>query len=293
MSKIALLQNDCQIIHYIFDFPTKTRHAFLEYDQHMVEAIASRAPIEPLKVFYWQENLLNPNHDPMALILDCKRIDNKKINMELKPELAPSFKYWDVEATSFYIDGKDIDPERPITMVDIGFIHMQVFLKDNVLAKIREDKLILYDPSRSNPDPSQESYPKPKPKKSKKQAKVRRLNVPPRDVVKYYRKEEPELGWELPLMGMYLMSYWDHVKRQRIFNGGVACLAAWCGLSEHQIINIHNRMKVRRVETKKGSSVKGIIKLRGRGWPGEGASRWELPCNMGLVMRWRRSIPKK
>ncbi|MBA7709651.1 hypothetical protein ES703_118573 [subsurface metagenome] len=130
-------------------------------------------------------------------------------------------------------------------------------------------------------------------KENKKQAKVRRLNVPPRDVVKYYGKEEPYISWELPLRGMYLMSRWDHVKRRRIFAMGVACLAAWCGMSEHHVKNILARMKVRRVETKKGSSVKGIIKLRGRGWPGEGCSRWELPCNMGLVMRWRRHLPKK
>jgi len=130
-------------------------------------------------------------------------------------------------------------------------------------------------------------------KENKKRAKVRRLNVAPRDVVKYFRKEEPGIGFELPLRGMYLVSRWDPFKRQRIFDMGIEWLADWCGLSERQVIRIHNRMKVRRVEGKKGSSVKGIIKLRGRGWPGEGASRWELPCNMGLVMRWRRHLPKK
>jgi len=127
----------------------------------------------------------------------------------------------------------------------------------------------------------------------KKPAKVRRLNVPPVYLVKYYRKEEPSLGWEVPLRGMYLVSNWDAVKKQRIFNKGVEWLAMWCGLSERQVRRILARMKVRRVEGKKGSSVKGIIKLRGRGWPGEGCSRWELPCNMGLVMRWRRHLPKK
>jgi len=127
----------------------------------------------------------------------------------------------------------------------------------------------------------------------KKRAKVRRLNAPPRDVVKYYGKEEPYISWELPLRGMYLVSYWDAVKRRRIYNKGVEWLVAWCGLSERQVRNILARMKVRRVEGNKRSSVKGIIKLRGRGWPGEGASRWELPCNMGLVMRWRRHLPKK
>jgi len=150
MSKITLLQNDCQVIHYIFDFPTKTRHAFLEYQNHLVEAIDSREHIEPLVVFYWQESITNPNPDPMALMLDCERMPNNGIRMELKPELSPSFEYWDVESTSFALHGKEIEPEDPITMADIGFIHMQVFLKENYLARIRDDRLIIYDTQKTD-----------------------------------------------------------------------------------------------------------------------------------------------
>ncbi|MBA7630567.1 hypothetical protein ES703_38090 [subsurface metagenome] len=127
----------------------------------------------------------------------------------------------------------------------------------------------------------------------KKRAKVKRLNVAPADVVKYFRKEQPLISWEPVLRAMYFVSWYDAVKRRRIFNRGVEWLAAWSGFSERQVRTVLARMKVRRVKEKKRLAVKGIIKLRRRGWPGEGCSPWELPCNMGLVMRWRRNLPKK
>lgn len=207
-----------------------------------------------------------------------------------KPELTPEDRKMIQEMRE---RGKNLDPETLESMIGI-FVKGRLARLEGPGQVPKSEGLGSVEVS----EPESEPIPGREGKKAvapgpKKRAKVRRLNVPPVDVVKYFRKEEPSLGWEDLVRLMYLESIWDYVKRRRIFNRGVEWLARWCGLSERQVRNILQRMKVRRVEGKKGSSVKGILKLRGRGWPGEGCSRWELPCNMGLVMRWRRHLPKK
>jgi len=213
------------------------------------------------------------------------------------------------------VHGKVKGRGEPISWADIGFIHVRYFVRKKCLPVIDKDRLMIRVPcgngSRGLPEgysPHRSITPEPEPgyvpgrKKGhltvvkavpKRKGKHRKGVAAPKDVVKYFRKEEPELSWRPMLRAMYRVSYYDRVKRQRIFNKGVEWLAERCGLSKRQVIRILLRMKVRRVETDEFTKVKGIIKLRGRGWPGEGASRWELPCNMGLVMRWRRHLRKK
>lgn len=291
MSKIALLQNHCQVIHYVLDFPTKTRHAFLEYDNHMVEAIASRAPIKPLDIVYWQENLSDPNPDPMALRLECERLPDNGIRIELKPELAPSFDYWDVEATSFAVHGKDIDPEGPITMADIGFINVQVFLKDNLLARIRDDKLIIYDPAKYNPEPLPDDYRHQKTTSSSPAGKKKRRQKTPRDVLKYFSHITTRLTWEPVFKEMNKRSkyldrkalnhYTGHYNRKgRFYLKGNESLATALGMGHDVLSRTLSWMKAQ-----------GLIRLRHRGYPGEGNSIWELPLNISHVFAWLREPP--
>jgi len=213
------------------------------------------------------------------------------------------------------VHGKVKGPGEPISWADIDFIHVMYFVREKCLPVIEDDRLTIRVPCGTGSRDLAEGNsaqgsvtPEPEPgfipgrKKGhltvvkavpKPGRKAEKRDIPPKDVVKYFRKEEPELGWRPMLRAMYRESWWDRVKRQRIFNKGVEWLVERCGLSKRQVITILGRMKVRRVETDEFTKVKGIIKLRGRGWPGEGASRWELPCNMGLVMRWRRHLRKK
>ena len=332
MSKITLLQNDCQVIHYIYDFPTKTRFAYLEYQNHLVEAIDSRVPIEPLVVFYWQENLTNPNPDPMALRLDCERMPNNGIRMELKPELSPSFNYWDVESTSFSVHGKDTAKEGPITMAEIGFIAMRVLLKENYLARIRDDKLIIYDQSKTDqeplPDKSETNgskrkkglkptdpgyltdwtssrsrhpgereiqYPENKDKEKadvatapKKRAKVRRLNVPPHDVVKYGKTLDLWACWLLIYRQLYhrsrfgLLNEMPHYPRKtsregRYYFCGNAYLARLCGLHKLTV-----RLVLKQLESE------NLIYTRYHGHKGRGCSIIEVPVNKRHVWKWCR-----
>ena len=292
-SKIDLIETDCQIVNYRYDLNTHLRHAFIEKDRHLVEAVGSRLPFEPLETFYWLENQNDPNLRREDLRLDAEVMDNGHVLMEVHPGLFRHPEVIDLESVWFGIKCRALRQDGVFTLGEIEFILVMAFLKGNLLPRIRGGKLIIINPGlvkRDRPGPGEKKAVATAPKK---RAKVKRLNVPPGDVVKYFRKEQPLISWEPVLRAMYFVSWFDPVKRRRIFNRGVEWLAAWSGISESQVKRDMARMKVRRVKEKKGLGVKGIIKLRGRGWPGEGCSRWELPCNMGLVMRWRRNLPKK
>lgn len=290
---VNLFETDCQEIQYCYDFTTHIRHAAIEKDNHLIEAVKSALPFDPLETFYWIEDQSNPGLKREDLRLDAEVIDNGHVLMEIHPGLFRSPEMIDLEAVYFAVHGKELGEGDAIKLGEIGFIWVVAFIKDGCSAKIIEDKLFI---SRlvpgSPPEPEREKK-KRVAAAPKKRGEVRKLYIPSTDVVKYFRKEEPLLGWEDVLRAMYFVSWFDAIKLRRIFNKGDQWLADRCGISKRQVIRITERMKVRRVKVRKGMGVKGIIKLRGRGWPGEGASRWELPGNMGLVMRWRRKLRKK
>jgi len=315
MSKIDYLPATCQVVHKFFCFKTLTVFTYIEFHRRMVEAIASREPFDGLELFPLLENEGDPEREVADLVLDCEWTGKDRLRVEILPGLVELLKYVDPESIYIGVHGKVKGPGEPIYWADIDFIDVMYFVRNKCLPVIEDDRLMIRVPcgtaSRDLPEdqsPHGSITPKPEPgyvpgrKKGhltvvkavpKPKRKHRKGVAVPKDVLKYFRKEEPYLGWGPGLRAMYRVSYYDRVKRQRIFNKGVEWLVERCGLSKRQVINILGRMKVRRVESEKGTKVKGIIKLRGRGWPGEGASRWELPCNMGLVMRWRRHLRKK
>ena len=195
MSKIASLENDCQIIHYFYEFPTKTRFVYLEHNSKLIEAYESRASIKLMEAFYWQENLSNPNPDPMALRLDCKYLPDGSIEIELKPEIARSLKFWNLKETWFTIFGKGYEPAEPITMEDIGSIWVDVRLEHGHRAIIRDGKLVIqssgdgeikglpddyYAHGRSNPKIKGSPEPEPtrEKEKPKKKEKANVLHLP-------------------------------------------------------------------------------------------------------------------
>jgi len=315
MSTIDYLPATCQVVHKFFCFKTLTAFTYIEFHRRMVEAIASREPFDGLELFPLLENESNPDREVADLVLDCEWTGKDRLRVEILPGLVELLKYVDPESIYIGVHGKVKGPGEPIYWADIDFIHVMYFVRNKCLPVIEDDRLKIRVPcgteSRDLPKGSRAQgsvTPEPEPdfipgrKKGhltvvkavpEPKRKARKGKRPPKDIVKYFRKEEPALGWPAMLRAMYRESWWDRVKRRRIFNKGVEWLAERCGLSVTQVRRILLRMKVRRVETERGTRVKGIIKLRRRGWPGEGASPWELPCNMGLVMRWRRHLPKK
>ena len=293
MINIRRIESDCQVLHHVFEFNPYLRHAYLERDNHLFHARESAKPFDPMLCFPWLEGKDNKGRNREGLRLDCELNESGNLVMEILPGLVEMLPYIDPSSIVFGIVlRKGADP-RCIMWGDILLIYVTGELRENCEALILDDRLMIKFREVANPGELAEACEPEKPRGKAKPKKRKRLDVPPRDVVKYFRKEEPLIDWEPMLKGMYLVSWYDWVKKRRVYSSGVAWLAAWCGLSKRQVRRNLGRMKVRRVKEKKRTVVKGIVKLRGRGWPGEGCSRWELPCNMGLVMRWRRHLPKK
>jgi len=127
---------------------------------------------------------------------------------------------------------------------------------------------------------------------AEKRAKVRRLKVPPRDVVKYAKEKEVKKSSVVIFRALYRGSWWSSSSKLWMWHepkhrdgrwntGGVAALVDRTGLAE---------MTVKR-GLKELRDV-GVIYLRHRGYPGEGNSIYELPKKKPHVMAWKRK-PKR
>lgn len=293
MINIRRIESDCQVLHYVFEFNPYLRHAYLERDNHLFHARESGKPFDPMLCFPWLKHKDDESRDPSRLRLDCEWNERGNLVMEILPGLLEMLPYIDASSILLGIKGKKGAEGGCILWRDILLIYVTGELRENCEAFILDDKLMIKSREVANPGELAEASGVEKTRGKAKPKKRKRWDVPPKDVVKYFRKEEPLISWEPMLRAMYLVSWYDVVKGRRIFNKGVEWLVDWSGLSKRQVITNLGRMKVRREKEKKGQPVKGIIKLRGRGWPGEGCSRYELPHKMSLVMRWRRNLPKK
>lgn len=244
--------------------------------------------------------------------------DSKKafITSQGVPYLATKFP-WQIKVSSFF----DLSQDPPLINYD-AFTHRWPFIdgatldlnvqKDpssvrprsnphgicNIVAAfslagdrwpgIRDDNLVILNPPFSgDPDRSAPgAHPDLKlvPPRLKK---VRHDRIP-RDVVKYFSRVPSRLPWPLLLKAMYKQSrylsftwlkhYTGHSKNAgRFYLKGNKHLEHITGLNPSTIKRTLTWMKRQQ-----------ILKLRHRGYPGEGNSIWELPFNLAHAFAWRR-----
>lgn len=129
-----------------------------------------------------------------------------------------------------------------------------------------------------------------KPKKHPLLPKVSH-NKAPKDVLKYFSNIPTRLTWQPVLNAMYkrskfleskrLTQYTGHSNRHgRFYLKGNQALADALGITARHLSNILTWL-----------ASHCLIKLRHRGYPGEGNSIWELPFNLAHVFSWRREPP--
>ena len=287
-SIIDLLNTDCQEIHYCYDFDARLKYVFMEKDGKLVEAIRSAKPFDALGSFYWLEDLTNPDYKSVDLRLDAEVIDNDHVLMEIHPGLFRNPEVIDLEAVYFAVVGKDLGPGDFITLGEIGFIWVMAFLKDNLLPRIREDKLRIIDPGLLREDEPEDRKEKAVAAAPKKRAKVRRLAVPPLDVVKEGKRLELWACWLPMYRQLYRRSRFRKLKdvphyprettrKGRYYFCGNEYLARLCGLDERTVRKVLKDLEA-----------ENLIYTRYHGFKGRGCSIIELPVNLKLVWKWRR-----
>jgi len=128
------------------------------------------------------------------------------------------------------------------------------------------------------------------PDKKKAPRKVRHDKAP-KDVLKYFSHIPTGLTWQPAFKKIYKLSkfleskllthYTGHYNHQvRVYLKGNKALADALGISPWSLSHILSWMKSH-----------GLIRLRHRGYPGEGNSIWELPFNLAHVFAWLRDPP--
>ncbi len=294
-NRIDLIPPDCQILHYCYDLPACLRYAFIEKDSHLVEAVRSRLPFEPIDTFYWRENVLDADFKREQLRLDAEVMDNGGVRMEVHPGLFLHPEVIDLESVWFGIVGKGWGPGDFIRLSEIGFIWVMAFLRDLSTAEILEDKLIIHRKVHEIPEEFQEPEKKAVPAAPEKEAKVGRPDVPPRDVVKYAKEKGVKRSSLVILRGLYRGSWWGNSSKLWVWHepkhrdgrwntGGVDGLVDRTGLCEKTVRSGLKELREARV-----------IYRRHYGRPGEGNSIYELPKKKGHIMAWKRKPkhPKK
>jgi hypothetical protein len=118
--------------------------------------------------------------------------------------------------------------------------------------------------------------------------RIVKCNRAPQDVLKYFSQLPTKLTWQPVLKAMYKHSRFISRKRLTHFTGhydkmgrfylkGNNFLASAVGMGRPHISPILSWMNSH-----------SLIKLRHRGYPGEGNSIWELPFNLPHVFAWIR-----
>lgn len=123
---------------------------------------------------------------------------------------------------------------------------------------------------------------------SKRRAKVRRLNIPPGDVVKEGKRLRLWACWLAIYRQLYRRSRFGNLedmphypratrRKGRYYFCGNDYLARLCGLGVRTVKEVLHQLEKA-----------GLIYVRYKGYKGRGCSIIELPVNMGLVWKWRR-----
>ncbi|MBA7615710.1 hypothetical protein ES703_22999 [subsurface metagenome] len=289
---IDLTDTDCQIVNYRYDLNTHVRHAYIEKDRHLVEAVGSRLPFEPLDTFYWLENQNDGNLRREDLRLDAEVMDNGHVLMEVHPGLFRHPEVIDLESVWFGIKCKALRQDGVFTLGEIEFILVMAFLKGDLLPRIRAGKLVIIDPAlveKDRPGPGEKKAVATAPKK---RAKVRRLKVAPHDCVKYAKEKGAKKSSVVIFRALYRGSWWGNSSKLWVWHepkhrdgrwntGGLAGLVDRTGFCDKWV----------------GKRLKelqdiGVIYKRAHGRKGVTNTIWELPKEKPHVMAWKRR-PKK
>ncbi len=289
---INLIDTDCQEVHYCYDFVTHLRYAFIEKDRHLIEAVGSRLPFEAVETFYWLEKENNPNLRREQLRLDAEVMGNGHVLMEVHPGLFLHPELIDLESVWFKIVGKGWGPGDFITLSEIGFIWVMAFLKGDLLPRVRNGKLIIIDPAvigKGRPGPGEK---KAVAAAAKKEAKVKRLEVAPGDVVKYAKEKGVKRSSVVILRGLYRGSWWGNSSKLWVWHepkhrdgrwntGGLADLVDRTGYAINTVCDGLKELREARVIYKRAHGRKGVTN-----------GIYELPKKKGHIMAWKRK-PKR
>ncbi len=216
---IDLIDTDCQIVHYRYDLPACLRYAYIEKDNHLVEAVRSRLSFEALETFYWRENLLDPDFTREELRLDAEVMDNGHLLMEVHPGLFRHPEMIDLESVWFSIWCRALRQDGVFTLGEIDSILVMAFLKGNLLPRIRGGKLIIIDPAlvkRDRPGPGEKKAVATAPKK---RGKVRRLNVPPGEVMEFCKENYRRGEWRRIIRGLHKCCLYRERREDKYYPG--------------------------------------------------------------------------
>ncbi|MBA7543522.1 hypothetical protein ES705_35853 [subsurface metagenome] len=158
MSRIHYREATSQIIIFVLDFTTYTRHVFIVVKNHPVEAVGSRTAFNPLTDFPFLENTSNPDRDVSDLMLDCVCSGKGVGSMEITEGLLKALPGVDPSTIRFGICGKEKGPGEPPLYGDIGCIVIVGEVGDDKEIFLRGDKIFISEKAESVGGSSSEGY---------------------------------------------------------------------------------------------------------------------------------------
>jgi len=266
MNTISYLKADNQDFYLWFFLDPNSKQAMISVNNHPV--------IVPK--FGWKFNpseLFDLSQDPPVI--------NYEAFIKKWPFLADST----LDLTAVKYPDSDSRPGNPHNFANILAIFT---LSGNSFPAIRDDSLVIRTPTLSVVPSVTPPQPTPKPKLTKKKARVRRLDLPPPNVVKEGKTLDLWACWLRIYRQMYFRSRWGplqdmpHYPRKtsrtgRYYFCGNAYLARLCGLDEWTVRQILKQLEF-----------ENLIYTRYHGFKGRGCSIIELPVNKAHVWKWRR-----
>jgi len=158
MSRIKEIDGTSQDVLYAFDFKTRKRPVFINFNNKLIHADLSGKDFDPLLCFPFYENLSNPDRTIEDLILACQWTGPEKITMEILPGLIESMPKVDPETINFIVKGKEKKQGEPIYWGEIGFILVYASLKENWETVIKANKLYLRERQDRDPKTFPDGY---------------------------------------------------------------------------------------------------------------------------------------
>jgi len=148
MSRIELLQTDCQEILHAFSVQDGIKHTYIEENQRFKEAVGSRMPFDASELFAFWEDLNADNSRGRLALLECEWGPENKIQVPIIQGLLPYIPYLaESELFVLVFMGRDeLYPERGISKLQA--IVMSQVLPADLMPAIYRDKLVIYSPEQ-------------------------------------------------------------------------------------------------------------------------------------------------
>lgn len=148
MSRIELLETDCQDILHGFALQDRIKYTFMAANQSFTEAVGSRILFDPFEAFAFLEDLNADTSQGRQAILDYVYRPQKKLLLPIIKGLEPYIPFLRDSKVSAVILASQKEADLNGEIPQLLAIIINQLLPDDLLPAIYHDKLIIYSPEQ-------------------------------------------------------------------------------------------------------------------------------------------------